>query len=230
MIVVAVAGCGGDASTPEADVKAASAEFLDALIDDRSHEACALTTDPNACLRQVKLAENILSQGAYTEALGDDWRERLDAAEVTFSDDNHAEIAPISKDDPGARLVREGGTWLVIFSEGSETEQSPVSDRCEPLPIAAVEHLGAALDGKRLVDPVAVRSNDFEHVYFVAARVDGSPALWAMNQLDGYSLILSINDHAYELTQLARGEGTDAHVTESDDGASEALSCVGSAD
>lgn len=108
----------------------------------------------------------------------------------------------------------------------SSSEEGSASDRCEPLPTAAAEHLGSALDGKKLVGPVAVRSDDYEHVYFVAARVDGSPALWAMNRLDGVSLILSVNDHAYDVSQMARGENTDANVTESDDGASEALSCV----
>ena len=118
---------------------------------------------------------------------------------------------------------------VVLFVSGcggSSSGESSASDRCEPLPTAAAEHLGGALDGKKLVDPVVVRSDDFEHVYFVAARVDGSPALWAMNRLNGVSLILSVNDHAHDVSGMARGEGTDAHVTESDDGASEALSCV----
>ena len=76
---------------------------------------------------------------------------------------------------------------VVLFVSGcggSSSGESSASDRCEPLPTAAAEHLGSALDGKKLVDPVAVRSDDFEHVYFVAARVDGSPALWAMNSLE----------------------------------------------
>ena len=121
-------------------------------------------------------------------------------------------------------------TLLLAVSGCGGSSSSSASDRCEPLPAAAVEHLGYALDGKQLVNPVAVRSNDFEHVYFVAANVDGSPALWAMNGLDGYGLILSVNDHAYDVSHMGRGEGTDAHITESDDGASEALSCVDAAE
>ena len=57
--------------------------------------------------------------------------------------------------------------------------------------------------------PVAVRSNDYEHVYFVAARVDGSPALCAMNRLNDSSLILSVNDRAYDVSGMGRGETTD---------------------
>ena len=84
----------------------------------------------------------------------------------------------------------------------------------------------SALYGKRLVGPVAVRSDDFSQVYFVAGRVAGEPALWAMNQLDGGGLIYSINQHAYDVSHMGFGESTDAHITEGDDGASEALSCV----
>jgi len=75
------------------------------------------------------------------------------------------------------------------------------------------------LFGKQLVGPVAVRSDDFKHVYFVAGLVDGEPALWAMNQLDGGGLIMSINQHAYDVSEMEFGDSTDAHVTENDDGA-----------
>src|SRR5687768_16932109 len=75
---------------------------------------------------------------------------------------------------------------LAVVGCGGESSSEGASSRCEPLPSAAAEHLGFALSsGTRLVDPVAVRSDDFEHVYMVAARVDGQPAVWAMNQLGG---------------------------------------------
>jgi hypothetical protein len=90
------------------------------------------------------------------------------------------------------------------------------------LPAAAVTHLGSALYKGDLVGPVAVRSDDFEHVYFVAARVNGEPALWAMNRLDGSGLILSINDHAYEVSGMGKGEDLADPITQYDDGAAEA--------
>jgi hypothetical protein len=108
----------------------------------------------------------------------------------------------------------------------SESTGGGASPRCEPLPAAAAAHLGSALYTGDLVGPVAVRSDDFEHVYFVAARVGGEPALWAMNRLDGSSLIISINDHAYEVSGMGRGADLADPISEYDDGAAEALSCV----
>jgi hypothetical protein len=110
---------------------------------------------------------------------------------------------------------------------GSGSSSNEASSRCEPLPTEAADFLGSALDTGTLDNPVDVRSNDFEHVYFVAAMVNGEPALWAMNRLDGSGLIFSENDHAYDVSSMGRGDTTDAHITDSDDGASDALSCVG---
>ena len=109
---------------------------------------------------------------------------------------------------------------------GGTDKSTSSSSRCEAMPAAAADFLESALYGKQLVGPVAVRSDDFEHVYFVAGRVDGEPALWAMNQLDGSGLIYSINQHAYDVSHMGFGDTTDAHLTEDDDGASEALDCV----
>jgi hypothetical protein len=97
-------------------VKRVSADFIEATIDGRNGEACALTTDAGKCLGALVLAEGFLGEGGYEALLGDDWREKLEAAEVTFADDDHATIAPITKDD-GNELVREDGKWLIVFEE-----------------------------------------------------------------------------------------------------------------
>ena len=114
-----------------------------------------------------------------------------------------------------------------VLANTDNSSTNSVSSRCEPLPSQAANFLGSALDSGSLVNPVTVRSNDFSHVYFVAAMVNGEPALWAMNRLDGSGLIFSENDHAFDVSGMGRGDTTDAHVTDSDDGASDALSCVG---
>jgi hypothetical protein len=99
--------------------------------------------------------------------------------------------------------------------------------RCESLTVEAGKLLEATLpSGSRLVDPVAVRSHDFTSVYFVAAYVDGEPALWVMNRLDGTGLIYSVNDHAFDVSGMGRSEDLADPITEDDDGASEALYCV----
>jgi hypothetical protein len=119
-IAIAAMGCGGggSSSSPEEEVKAVTAEFLEAAIDGRNGEACALTTDPSECLGALVLAAGFLGEGGLEATLGEDWRERLEAAEVTFADDDHATIAPFGEDEEEpSPLVREDGEWLIVFEE-----------------------------------------------------------------------------------------------------------------
>jgi hypothetical protein len=74
-------------------------------------------TNPTGCLGALVLAEGFLGEGGYEALLGDDWREKLEAAEVTFADDDHASIPPLNEDDDGTELVREDGEWLIVFEE-----------------------------------------------------------------------------------------------------------------
>jgi hypothetical protein len=120
IVVLALASCGGgagDASTPEEDVKAVSADFLEAVIDERNGEACALTTEPGRCLGALVLAQGFAGEGGMEALLGEDWRERLDAAQVTFADEDHATIAPFTKDKDPQDLVREDGDWLIVYKD-----------------------------------------------------------------------------------------------------------------
>jgi hypothetical protein len=108
--------------------------------------------------------------------------------------------------------------------------------RCETLPSEAAAHLASALPGfappgATLGSPVVVKSNeerppDFEPVYFVAALVDARAALWAMNRMDGTGLVASVNDYAYQVSGMGRSSGWAIPLTENDDGAREALSCL----
>ena len=100
-------------------MKAVSADFLQAAIDERNGEACALTTDPGKCLGALALAKRFLGEGGYEALLGEDWRERLNAASVTFADDDHATIAPFTKNDESDtnKLVREDGKWLIVVED-----------------------------------------------------------------------------------------------------------------
>jgi hypothetical protein len=64
------------------------------------------------------LAGGLLGEGGFEAALGDDWRKRLEAAEVTFADDDHATIAPFTEnEEEGSQLVREDDEWLIVFEE-----------------------------------------------------------------------------------------------------------------
>lgn len=58
------------------------------------------------------------SRGRGFEAvLGEDWQEKLDSAEVTFADDDHATIAPWGAEEDPTELVREEGEWLLVSEE-----------------------------------------------------------------------------------------------------------------
>jgi hypothetical protein len=116
-VAITVTGCGGDSPSPEDNVKAVVAEFVEAAIDGRNGKACAVTTDPGLCLRSLDL----LGEGGYEAALRDwqerlgDWQERLDAATVTFADDNRATIPRLNDDGEVTELVREDGGWLIVI-------------------------------------------------------------------------------------------------------------------
>jgi hypothetical protein len=113
--------------------------------------------------------------------------------------------------------------------EASDTTSESPSVACETLPKPAADFLESALYGKQLVGPVMVPSEvGFGAVYLVAGRVDGQPALWAMDKLDGGGLIFSVNDHAYDVSEMGRSEDLreGLRFDESVDGGAEALACV----
>jgi hypothetical protein len=125
-----------------------------------------------------------------------------------------------------------GNTEAVTETVTQTTMAGPPPSRCKPLPSVAAKFLTSALDKGSLVHPVVVRSHDFNSalpsIYFVAARVDGQPALWVMNELDANSLIFSGNDHAFAVSGMGRSDHIRDPITLNTDGAAEALACVSS--
>lgn len=142
-------------------------------------------------------------------------------------------------------MGRLSSSWLVTLGAvavgvvilagcGSEGESS--ASRCIAVEQTTLSNIAEGLTvsgGGSLRDGWAVRSEDFEQVYFVAAEMDGSGmegdgevGLWATNDLAG-GLIFAVNSMAEEFSDWGSGGGTDAELTTSDDGADEALDCVG---
>jgi hypothetical protein len=118
VLVISACGGGSGSSSPEDDVKEVSADFIEALIDGENGRACAMTTDPETCLGGLVLAQGFLGEGGFEALLGDDWRENLENAEVTFADDDHASVPPLTPDEEGpTELVREDGEWLIVVEE-----------------------------------------------------------------------------------------------------------------
>lgn len=80
----------------------------------------------------------------------------------------------------------------------------------------------------------AVRSGDYERVWFVAAEITGpgikskeAIGLWAMSgELDFPTTIFSVNNIAKEFSYWSDGTKAAPHLSISDDGAKEALSCI----
>jgi endonuclease YncB( thermonuclease family) len=109
--------------------------------------------------------------------------------------------------------------------------------RCEDVPQALVDGIASGIKpetGATLRGAQAVRSEDFDKVWFIAADLEGPGldgpdqiGLWATNSLEaGSGLIFSVDGTAKEFTDWGDGGQTDAHLSTNDDGASEAKACV----
>lgn len=110
--------------------------------------------------------------------------------------------------------------------ERNASEDTADDSRCQPLPVAAADLLQQALYSGTISNGVYIRSSGFDHVFMVAGAVNGKGAVWAMNRLDGSGAIISVNEQAYQVSGMARGDSLADPITMSDDGAEEALSCV----
>jgi hypothetical protein len=115
------------------------------------------------------------------------------------------------------------------------TEQQPTpaaTSRCEtpsPQLVAAISDGLTITGGGSLRGAQAVRSADFEKVWFVSADLEGSGlegddeiATWSTNDLDGRGMIFSVNAVAREFSEWGSGPG----FSMSDEGATESAECV----
>jgi hypothetical protein len=116
MTTIPVAGCGGGSTSREDDVKAVSIQFVEAILDERNGLACALTTNVGDCIAGLALAQGFLGEGGVEAVLGDNWRDELENADVTFHDDDRATIEPITGLEP-IELVRQDGKWLIAYDD-----------------------------------------------------------------------------------------------------------------
>jgi hypothetical protein len=82
----------------------------------------------------------------------------------------------------------------------------------------------------------AVKSNDFDNVWFVSAKIYGTgmkngsgPGVWAVSgDQNSPGMILSVDGYAKQFSSYPDAGKTDASITMSDDGANEAQSCANS--
>ena len=129
-------------------------------------------------------------------------------------------------------------------AESNNRTQSPqataspttVTGRCEKVSNALLNAIAQGLTvtgGGTLRNGYAVKSDDFSKVYMVAADIqgvgmegDGEVGVWATNSLDGSGLILAVDGLAKEFSDWGHGDTTDANITLSSDGVSEAQECA----
>jgi len=124
---------------------------------------------------------------------------------------------------------------VLLASVGCNGGGSEQASRCQSVPAQLTQAIEQGLTitgGGLLGEASAVKSNDFESVYFVAAMLrgegmgDDAIGLWATNDLDGNGMIYAVDAIANEFSDWADGRATDAAFSVSDDGAQEAIDCL----
>lgn len=133
----------------------------------------------------------------------------------------------------GALLGSGGDT------HGKAASKAPraATDRCTSVPPALVDQIATFIKpetGATLRGAQAVRSKDYQQLWFVAADLEG-PGLDGDDQIvlvpiaqltagDGH--LFGVGGFAKEFTDLRRGEKSSFHFSYTDEGVHEAESCV----
>jgi len=134
-----------------------------------------------------------------------------------------------------------GGTETAERDNRTESPQATaapttVTGRCEKVSSALLNAIAEGLTvtgGGTLRNGYAVKSKDFAKVYMVAADIQGvgtegdsDIGVWATNSLDGAGLIFAVDGRAKEVSDWGHGDTTDANITQSSDGVTEAKECA----
>lgn len=139
----------------------------------------------------------------------------------------------------GCGDVDDTSTTTLEAEQQRMTEEAAQEDeaeaRCVDVPRDAMDRISEGLTGDvRLTSAVAVRSGDYEEVYMIAGELDGpglegegDVGVWASNSLEpGGGLTLAVDGVANEFSDWPDGGGTDAEMSVTDDGVSEARDCL----
>lgn len=133
---------------------------------------------------------------------------------------------------PTSAPVTAQTTTSVAPTTEATTSPAPalaVDARCQVVSESVVARVSAGITpGVVLVQPVyAVKSGDFNSVYFVAGKTkSGNTAVWATNNLGEGGLTYSINVTALGISDWGDGGTTDAKITMDADGAKVAEACA----
>ena len=120
-------------------------------------------------------------------------------------------------------------------SQPTPNQSSAPATRCIEVSAAKLESiLPLTVAGGTLRNGWAVRSADYNEIWFIAAEMDfpgggegnGQIGMWATGDLEPVVGFFSVNGLALQFSSWADGPASDAQLSMSDDGASEAESCV----
>ena len=134
-------------------------------------------------------------------------------------------------------VIALGAMGLITGSTTSTSVPEAISARCVPASAQQMESIRAGIKDIEANNDVlpgfAVRSNDFNQVWFVAAEITGPgiPAntvgIWAISgELETPGLVLSVDGFAKAFSPYPDASTTDAQITPFGDGAQEALTCA----
>lgn len=118
--------------------------------------------------------------------------------------------APVATPERSARCLDVDPAKLAALAEGAESD----------------------VGGLTFTDGAAVKSSDYGEVYMIAGRfnapgVDGEVGVWASNSLNaGEGVYMSVDGFAQQFTVWPDADTTDANITQSADGVSEARECL----
>ena len=123
------------------------------------------------------------------------------------------------------------GCLDALPSPTSAPGESTPTAKCEEVSsdvVRAIEVSLTADGGGSVSDAAAVRSEDFDEVWMVAAQIEaagfeGQAGVWATNNLNGIGSIFAADGIAQEFSDFGEGPGFSA----ADDGVAEALECLG---
>jgi len=129
--------------------------------------------------------------------------------------------------------------YLVAILVSGSVLLSPSVNACEKLSTEMVKTIASALSisggGDLEVSTArAVKSKDFDNVYFIAAEIqgmgmegNGEIGLWSSNSLQaGKGMLFSVNSLAVEFSTYPDGRRSKAHLSQYDHGGQEAIQCV----
>lgn len=116
---------------------------------------------------------------------------------------------------------------LVVGCKNTTTNKPVISDvvvdrfaRIENASLTQFEHMKYALNrGYHMKELYAVKSRDFNSIYFVGALVNNKIAIWAMGGTKSrVSLTFSMNNYAYKVSGLGMGTTNKDPIKPTDDG------------